>query len=79
MKDACTLLAEGVARATGRDLAEIDVTVPVFRYALNSRTLALIVQDRERALGRAPDLDRIAPTESIAELAAAFGEAPPRA
>ena len=79
MNDARVLLAQAIARATGRELAAIDENVPVFRYELNSRALALIVQEVERELGRAPDLDRIAPTETITELAAAFGDAPPQA
>ena len=58
--------------ATETGVAEIDADTPVYRYGVDSRMLALIVDAAERVHGVTADLDRISPAETIAALAAAM-------
>lgn len=59
-----------IAAETG--VAGVDADTPVYRYGVESRMLALIVDVAERAHGVTADLDRISPAETIAALAAAM-------
>lgn len=63
-----------VAAETGE--ASVDATTPVYRYGVDSRMLALIIDAAERAHGLEADLDRISADQTIADLAAAFATVP---
>jgi acyl carrier protein len=47
---------------------DVDADTPVYRYGVDSRMLALIVDAAETALLVTADLDRISPAETIAAL-----------
>jgi acyl carrier protein len=51
---------------------DIDADTPVYRYGVDSRMLALVIDEAERAHGLTADLDRISPAETIAALADAL-------
>lgn len=59
-----------IARETGA--AGVDADTPVYRYGVDSRMLALLIDEAERAHNIAADLDRISPAETISALAAAL-------
>jgi hypothetical protein len=59
-----------LARETGA--AAVDAATPVYRYGVDSRMLALVIDEAERAHGLRADLDRISPDRTIAALAAAL-------
>lgn len=59
-----------IAAETGA--AGVDADTPVYRYGVDSRMLALIVDAAETVHGVTADLDRISPAETIAALAAAM-------
>lgn len=61
-----------VAADAGLDLAHVDVDTPLYRFGIDSRTLAFIVEAAESRFGLTADLDRISPAEPIAVLVAAF-------
>jgi len=63
-------LVARIARETGA--ADVDGETPVYRYGVDSRMLALVIDEAERAHNVAADLDRISPAETIAALAAAL-------
>lgn len=63
-------LVARIARETGA--AEVDAGTPVYRYGVDSRMLALIIDEAERAHAVTADLDRISPAETISALAAAL-------
>lgn len=63
-----------VAAETGE--ASVDAATPVYRYGVDSRMLALIIDAAERAHGLEADLDRISADQTIADLAAAFATIP---
>ncbi len=63
-------LTARIAAETG--VADVDADTPVYRYGVDSRMLALIIDAAERTHGVTADLDRISPAETIAALAAAM-------
>lgn len=63
-------LVARIARETGA--AGVDAGTPVYRYGVDSRMLALIIDEAEQAHGVTADLDRISPAETISALAAAL-------
>ena len=58
-----------VAAEAGLDPAAVDADTPVYRYGVDSRTLAFIVENAETVFCREADLDRISPAETIRALA----------
>jgi acyl carrier protein len=75
MKDLEAWLIARVAADCGLATADVDSHTPLYRYGVDSRMLAFIVDGAEIAFGVAADLDRISPAETIAALL----EALPRA
>lgn len=67
-----TWLAARVAAETGCSPTAVDVDTPLYRYGLDSRTLAFIVDAAEETFGLEADLDRISPAETLRALADAF-------
>lgn len=67
-------LVAQVRRETGE--ASVDARTPLYRYGVDSRMLALIVDAAERAFALEADLDRISADQTIEALAAAFAAAP---
>lgn len=63
-------LVARIAHETGAP--DVDVATPVYRYGVESRMLALIIDGAERAFDVQADLDRISPAETVAALAAAL-------
>ncbi|MDX2234287.1 MAG: acyl carrier protein [Hyphomonadaceae bacterium] len=66
-----TLEAWFIARvAADADLppGAVDVDTPLYRYGIDSRQLAFIVEHAETAFGVIADLDRISPAEPIRTL-----------
>lgn len=63
-----------IAAETG--VASVDADTPVYRYGVDSRMLALIIDAAERAHGLEADLDRISADASIAALAEALTPVP---
>ena len=59
-----------IAGETG--VSGVDADTPVYRYGVDSRMLALIIDEAERSHNVAADLDRISPAETISALAAAL-------
>ncbi len=54
-----------VARDGGVALAEVDAETPIYRYGVDSRMLAFIVESAETEFHVEADLDRISPAEPI--------------
>ncbi len=54
-----------VAVDGGVALAEVDAETPLYRYGVDSRTLAFIVENAEAEFDVEADLDRISPAEPI--------------
>lgn len=65
-----------VAAETG--VESVDADTPVYRYGVDSRMLALIIDAAERAHGLEADLDRISADATIAALADALAPVPVR-
>lgn len=65
-----------VARDSGLPLADVDVDTPLYRYGLDSRALAFIVENVEVAFDVEADLDRISPAEPIRVLMEALRPLP---
>jgi len=65
-----------VAAETGE--AAVDAHTPVYRYGVDSRMLALIIDAAERTHGLEADLDRISADATIATLAEALSPVPVR-
>ena len=65
-----------VAADAGLRLCEVDAQTPLYRYGLDSRTLAFIVENAERRFGLVADLDRISPAEPISALVRALAPLP---
>ncbi|KAF0176362.1 MAG: acyl carrier protein [Hyphomonadaceae bacterium] len=63
-------LVARIAAETG--VNGVDADTPVYRYGVDSRMLALIIDAAERTHGVTADLDRISPAETIVALAAAM-------
>lgn len=63
-------LVARIARETGA--AGVDADTPVYRYGVDSRMLALLIDEAERTHHVAADLDRISPDQTISALAAAL-------
>ena len=61
-----------VAADGGLPLAAVDTHTPLYRYGLDSRQLAFIVENAETAFGLEADLDRISPAEPISVLVQAL-------
>jgi hypothetical protein len=59
-----------IAADTG--VANVDARTPVYRYGVDSRMLALIIDAAETVSGATADLDRISPAATIAALADAL-------
>jgi acyl carrier protein len=68
-------LVERVRAAADLPPGVVDASTPVYRYGLDSRTLALIVDEAEQAFACIADLDQISPAETIGALAAALAPA----
>lgn len=58
------------ARETG--VEAVDAETPVYRYGVDSRMLALLIDEAERTHGVLADLDRISAEKTISELAEAL-------
>jgi acyl carrier protein len=65
-----------IAAETGE--ASVDADTPVYRYGVDSRMLALVIDAAERAHGLEADLDRISADQTIAALADALAPVPER-
>ncbi|MDZ4778248.1 MAG: acyl carrier protein [Alphaproteobacteria bacterium] len=63
-----------IAAQTGE--AAVDADTPVYRYGVDSRMLALTIDDAERAHGLEADLDRISAGQTITALADALAPIP---
>lgn len=61
-----------VARLRAETGEPVDAATPVYRYGVDSRLLAFVIEAAETSLGLEADLDRISPAETVAALAAAF-------
>jgi hypothetical protein len=61
-----------IAQEAGLAIDAVDADTPIYRYGIDSRTLAFVVEGAEGAFDLAADLDRISPAEPISVLAHAF-------
>lgn len=67
-----TWLIARVAADAGLPAAAVDAETPLYRYGIDSRTLAFIVDSAETRFALAADLDRISPAEPIRALMSAL-------
>ena len=65
-----------IATETGE--ASVDAHTPVYRYGVDSRMLALVIDAAERTHGLEADLDRISADQTITALAEALAPVPAR-
>jgi hypothetical protein len=61
-----------IAQDAGLPGNAVDAVTPVYRFGIDSRTLAFILENAEREFGVLADLDRISPAETIRALAEAM-------
>lgn len=61
-----------VGADAGLPAGAVDADTPLYRYGIDSRQLAFIVDDAESAFGVSADLDRISPAEPIRVLVEAL-------
>ena len=69
-------LVARVAADAGLPFEAVDAHTPLYRYGLDSRQLAFIVENVETAFGLEADLDRISPAEPISALVRALRPLP---
>ena len=69
-------LVARVAADAGLPPAAVDAVTPLYRYGIESRQLAFIVENVETLFGLEADLDRISPAEPIRVLIEALRPLP---